>query len=114
MAEILSLRAQKIPLDLPSCGSVFLSSPSSKITNTVPGKLIEEAGLKGYRIGGAEISKKHANFIVNVGNATAEDVIQLVRYIKERISEIYSLSLKCEIKYVDENGIIKNLDAMKY
>ena len=73
-------RAQKHPLDLPNCGSVF-KNPKPQIA----AKLIEEAGCKGYRIGDAQISEKHANSIVNLGHATAKDVLALIRYVRDRV-----------------------------
>ena len=69
-------RIESQPLDMPSAGSVFRNPEGMSA-----GKLIEDAGLKGYTIGGAMISPKHANFIVNIGNATYEDIIELIEYI---------------------------------
>lgn len=71
-------RQKTQPIDFPNCGSVF--------RNPLPnyaGKLIEDAGLKGYRIGNAMVSEKHANFIVNIGGATAKDILDLISYIQE-------------------------------
>lgn len=110
--NILSLREKKIPLNLPSCGSVFLRNSISELNSIPPGKLIEDAGLKGYQIGGAQVSHKHANFIENTGAATAKDVIHLVRYVKRIVSTTYPYTLKCEVRYIDENGTIKNLDKV--
>ena len=61
--------------------------------------MIEKSGLKGYRIGGAEISQKHAGFIINRGDATAEDVMSLVKHIKKTVIENYGVELECEIRY---------------
>lgn len=79
------------PLDKPSAGSVFRNPPGMSA-----GKLIEDAGLKGYIHGGAMISDKHANFIINNGTATYEDIIMLIDYIKERIKIIYDIDLILE------------------
>ena len=79
------------PLDKPSAGSVFRNPEGLSA-----GKLIEDAGLKGYKIGGAEISTKHANFIVNNGTATYEDILELIDYTKKKIKEIYNIDLILE------------------
>ena len=79
------------PLDKPSAGSVFRNPEGLSA-----GKLIEDAGLKGYKIGGAEISTKHANFIVNNGDATYEDILELIDYTKKKIKEIYNIDLILE------------------
>jgi UDP-N-acetylmuramate dehydrogenase len=67
------------------------------------GKLIEDAGLKGYTVGGAQISTKHAGFTVNCGNATSNDVRALIDYVKGVISSTYNVDLECEIIYVPYN-----------
>ena len=79
------------PLDKPSAGSVFRNPEGLSA-----GKLIEDAGLKGYKIGGAEISTKHANFIVNTGDTTYEDILELIDYTKKKIKEIYNIDLILE------------------
>ena len=76
IADILAVRTRKQPLDCPSCGSVFKRPPGY-----YAGALIEEAGLKGERVGGAEVSRKHAGFILNTGRASAGDVYRLIRRI---------------------------------
>jgi UDP-N-acetylmuramate dehydrogenase len=81
------------PYNLPSCGSVF--------RNPLPhfaAKLIEQAGLKGYQIGNAEVSQLHANFILNRGGATATDIFQLIQYIQAKIQDRYSIHLETEVK----------------
>lgn len=97
MQEILHLRAQKQPLDHPSCGSVFKRPPGY-----YAGALIEEAGLKGERIGGAEISCKHAGFILNVADASAADVYALMRRIEERVFERFGVRLEREVRLVGD------------
>ena len=88
-------RKEKQPLDLPSAGSVF-----KRPLGYYAGELIEKCGLKGYRIGGAEVSEKHAGFIVNRGDATASDVISLIDHIKSTVMENYGVELDCEVKYI--------------
>lgn len=81
----------------PSCGSVF-----KRIQGIGAGRLIEQAGLKGMRIGGAEVSRKHSNFIINADNAKADDVIQLIQYIKEKIKHKFGYELETEIRIIGE------------
>lgn len=95
----LMLQRKKIqPLNLPNCGSVFRNPP-----NNYAGKLIESCGLKGKRVGNAEISKQHANFIVNHGNATSNDVETLISIIKTTVFEKYGIELVCEVKTLGNN-----------
>lgn len=89
-------RRQTQPWNYPSCGSVF--------RNPLPhyaGQLIEEAGLKGYRIGGAQVSEVHSNFIVNKGDATASDVLGLISYIKETVYQKFGVKMEAEVKLVE-------------
>lgn len=90
-------RATTQPLSLPSCGSVF-RNPSG----THAGHLIESAGLKGLRRGGAQISDKHANFIVNLGGARAEDVLWLIHHAQETVQKKYGIELETEVRVVGE------------
>lgn len=95
--ELNRIRLNKQPLDKPSCGSVFVNpKPHSA------GKLIEQAGLKAYKIGGAEVSQKHANFIINVGDAKAQDIYQLICFVQKRIKEKFSIDLKTEVRFLGE------------
>ena len=90
-------RLESQPLNYPNAGSVF-KNPEG----TYAGKLIEELGLKNYHINDAYISEKHANFIVNKGNATSKDIINLIKYIKEQVKEKYNIGVELEqriIKY---------------
>lgn len=93
--EVMESRRQRRidsqPLNLPSAGSVFRNPDGLSA-----GKLIEDIGLKGYTVGGAEVSTKHANFIVNTGNATADDIIELIEYIKKRVLHEYGINLVLE------------------
>lgn len=93
MHRLTELRESKQPLEYPSCGSVF-KRPEGHYT----GKLIQDAGLQGYRIGGAEISKKHAGFIVNIDGATATDYTDMITYIQKRIMEEYGVALETEVR----------------
>jgi UDP-N-acetylmuramate dehydrogenase len=97
--ENIAWRNEKQPqvLQYPSCGSVF-----KKIEGIGAGRLIEKAGLKGIRIGGAEVSEKHANFIVNTGNAKANDVLELIKYIQEEVKRKLGYLLETEITIVGE------------
>lgn len=83
--------------EYPSCGSVF-----KKIEGIGAGRLIEQADLKGMRIGGAEISRKHANFIVNLGNAKAMDVLALIHYVQKEVKQKFGYALDTEITVVGE------------
>ncbi|WP_096435502.1 UDP-N-acetylmuramate dehydrogenase [Alteribacter populi] len=90
-------RRQSQPWNYPCCGSVF--------RNPLPhyaGQLIEQSGLKGYSIGGAQISTMHANFIVNKGDATAKDVLKLINHIKDTISREYDIKMATEVEWVGE------------
>ena len=84
-------RAASQDLSHPSCGSVFRNPEAAPA-----GKLIDDAGLKGYTIGGASVSYKHANFIINSNNATYTDIIKLIKYIKKQIKKIYDIDLVLE------------------
>ncbi len=95
MKDILALRAQKQPLDYPSCGSVF-----KRPAGYYAGALIEETGLKGKRIGGAMISRKHAGFILNAGNAKAVDVYALIQLIEARVLDRFGVRLEREVKLI--------------
>lgn len=79
------------PLNMPSAGSVFRNPPDA-----YAGELIEKSNLKGYTIGGAKISEKHANFIVNAGNATGEDIVKLIRKTQKEVKDNYNVTLKLE------------------
>jgi UDP-N-acetylmuramate dehydrogenase len=97
MEDILALRAGKQPLNYPSCGSVF-----KRPVGYYAGALIEEAGLRGRRIGGAMISRKHAGFILNVDNAKAVDVYALIQLIEARVLGRFGVQLEREVKLIGE------------
>ena len=90
-------RLSSQPLEYPSAGSVF-RNPSEDI---FAGKLIEDLGLKGYKIGGAKISEKHANFIINDGDATGEDIKALIDLVKEKVKEKYNIELHVEQRFIN-------------
>lgn len=98
MDELTFLRTSKQPLEYPSCGSVF-KRPIGHFT----GKLIQDAGLQGLTWGGAQISKKHAGFIVNIDGATATDYIELIEHIQEVILEKFDVELEREVRIIGES-----------
>ncbi len=100
MLNDLRTRRTKFPRKEPNCGSVFLSTSEMHATVGPPGKIIEEAGLKGERCGQAQVSHKHANFIVNLGGASSRDVLCLIARIRTLIRERIGFDLCCEVRYV--------------
>lgn len=98
MDELNTQRINKQPLSLPSAGSVF-----KRPQGYFAGKLIEDAGLRGYTLGGAQVSDKHCGFIVNKDGATAEDIINLIEYVKGRVRELFGVELETEVKIVGED-----------
>lgn len=105
---ILRSRRLKFPNKLPNCGSVFVSDPAMYADYGPPGKVIEDAGLKGVRRGAATISELHANFIVNEGGATAKDVLELIYLARESVQANTGYALKAEAIYIEPNGILKS------
>lgn len=93
MDEYAKIRKEKQPIEYPSAGSTF-----KRGTDIITAKLIDEAGLKGYSIGDAQISEKHAGFIINKGNATAKDVLDLAKYAQEKVFEKFGKNIELEIK----------------
>lgn len=91
------VRLSKQPLDMPSCGSVFVNPPGHK-----SGQLVEQCGLKGFSIGGAKVSEKHANFIVNTGTATALDIHQVIQHVKSIVMAQVGVALRTEVVYLGE------------
>lgn len=94
---LLARRKESQPIGEPSCGSVFTNPPGHHAA-----KLIESAGLKGFRIGGAVVSTKHANFIINEGTATAAELEHLIAYVKATVQQQYGIELKPEVRIVGE------------
>lgn len=95
MEANLAKRKKSQPLNMPSCGSVFKNPEGASAA-----KMIDELGLKGTKVGGAQISEKHANFIVNLGDAKATDVCELMRIAKTRVQEVYGIELKPEVRLI--------------
>jgi len=92
MDDFMSRRISKQPLEYPSAGSVFKRYPGRYTA-----QMIDEAGLKGASVGGAQVSEKHAGFIINTGSATCADVTELIRQIKEKIYEQFGICIECEL-----------------
>ena len=97
--QLLEQRSKTQPTNQPSCGSVFKNPPGD-----FAARLIEQAGLKGYALGGACVSEKHANFIVNTGNATAAEIEDLITYVQYKVEEIHGIKLQTEVCMVGERG----------
>lgn len=97
MKSMLDRRRDTQPLGLPSCGSVFRNPPGD-----YSARLIEAAGLKGSSIGGAEVSTKHANFIINRDDATASDIEKLIEHVRKAVLEAHGVNLKHEVRIVGE------------
>ncbi|MBQ6585732.1 MAG: UDP-N-acetylmuramate dehydrogenase [Coriobacteriales bacterium] len=93
MAELKQRREEKQPLEMPSAGSTF-----KRPEGAYAGKLIQDAGLKGYTIGGAQVSTKHSGFIVNAGGATAADVRALIRHVQQKVQEDSGYLLEPEVR----------------
>jgi UDP-N-acetylmuramate dehydrogenase len=93
-------RRLKFPLKQPNCGSVFVSDPTHFGSAGAPGKIIETCGLKGTRFGDAMVSPRHANFIVNLGHATCDDVLHLIHFVHDRVQKQLGIRLSAEVRYV--------------
>ena len=113
----INYRNERQPLEYPSCGSVFKNVPVGKVSVEVSEKfkdvtktdpfpviptaaLIHEAGLKGYTIGGAKVSEKHPNFIINIGNATSADILAVLNFVKSKIKQEYDVNLEVEVEII--------------
>ena len=90
-------RLENQPIEYPSAGSTF-----KRGDDFITAKLIDEAGLKGYSIGGAEVSIKHSGFVINKGDATAKDVLDLVKYVKDEIKKKFNKEIELEIELIGE------------
>lgn len=105
LAECMAKRKATQPLNMPNAGSTFKRlehGAADTPTQIAPGYYIEQAGLKGYRIGGAEVSTVHANFIVNAGGATASDIKELSEFVQSKVAEKFGITLKREIILLGE------------
>lgn len=96
MENLLARRRATQPMGKPSCGSVFRNPAGDKGAAT----LIQECGLKGFTVGGAQVSETHANFIVNNGNATADDVLKIMHTMQEKVKEASGVNLQPEVKFL--------------
>lgn len=103
MDDLTYKRESKQPLEYPSCGSVFKRPPGY-----FAGKLIQDCGLQGMRIGGAEVSLKHAGFIVNVDKATASEYISLIRHVQTTVKQKFEIDLEPEVKIIGEDITVEN------
>ena len=97
MDELKQRRVEKQPLDMPSAGSTF-----KRPEGYFAGKLIMDAGLRGFSVGGAQISEKHCGFVVNTGKATANDVLTLIREVQKRVRDKFGVELETEVKFLGE------------
>nr|WP_225428478.1 UDP-N-acetylmuramate dehydrogenase [Apilactobacillus kunkeei] len=98
MDRLNELRESKQPLELPSCGSVF-----KRPEGYFAGKLIHDAGLQGYQSGGAQVSKKHAGFIVNIDNATATDYLNVIKHVQETVYAKNKVHLETEVRIIGQD-----------
>jgi UDP-N-acetylmuramate dehydrogenase len=97
MEDIRKRRVEKQPLEFPSAGSTF-----KRPAGYFAGKLIQDSGLSGYSVGGAAVSEKHNGFVINKGNATAQDVLTLMEAVKEEVYRQFQVELTPEVKIIGE------------
>ena len=95
MSEYMQFRREKQPLEYPSAGSTF-----KRGSNFITARLIDDAGLKGYSIGGAQVSEKHAGFIINKNNATAQDILDLIEYVQDTVLKKFNKKIELEVKII--------------
>jgi len=94
-SKFLKMKREKQVLDVPSAGCIFKNPPGSQFTC---GQMIDTLGLKGRRIGGSEVSARHANFILNTGGATSKDMLALIGLVRDKVKESYDIDLELEVK----------------
>ena len=97
MAELREQRVTKQPLEYPSAGSTF-KRPEGHFA----GKLIMDAGLRGYQVGGAQVAEKHCGFVINKDNATAADIVQLMQDVSAKVEKQFGVKLEPEVKMIGE------------
>ena len=97
MAELRQKRLEKQPLEFPSAGSTF-----KRPEGYFAGKLIQDAGLRGYQVGDAQVSEKHCGFVINRGNASAADILQLIRDVQQKVKETFGVTLETEVRILGE------------
>lgn len=112
MRAILAERRRKFPRKEPNCGSVFKSHPAMYAEVGPPGAAIERLGFKGQRVGGALVSPRHANFIVNAGGATARDVLTLIARIGDTVEVATGYRMQAEACFVSADGVIRPADSV--
>lgn len=95
MVELMGRRREKQPLEFPSAGSTF-KRPEGQFA----GKLIQDCGLRGYAVGGAQVSEKHCGFVINRGGATSGDILQVIRDVQKTVEEKTGFFLECEVRYI--------------
>ena len=98
MAELREKRVEKQPLEYPSAGSTF-----KRPEGYFAGKLIMDAGLRGYAVGDAQVSEKHCGFVINRGNATAAEILQLMKDVQERVKKQSGVTLEPEVKMIESS-----------
>lgn len=98
--DLMKRRAERQPLNYPSAGSTF-----KRPSGFYAGKLIEDSGLKGVNIGGAEVSDKHSGFIINKDNATAKDILKLIEHVQKTVDEIHGVVLEPEVRIIGEDSL---------
>lgn len=104
---ILAARRAKFPKVRANCGSVFVSDPKLYSLIGPPGMAIEKAGLKGFAVGGAQISPDHANFIVNNGRARSADVLALIGLARHRVHDLTGVAMEAEVRHLSPNGVMR-------
>ena len=97
MRELTELRTSKQPLEYPSAGSTF-----KRPEGYFAGKLIMDAGLRGYQVGGAQVAEKHCGFVINKDNATAADVVQLMADVAQKVQKEFGVTLEPEVKFLGD------------
>ena len=97
MDDLRQKRVSKQPLECPSAGSTF-----KRPEGYFAGKLIQDSGLKGFTVGGAQVSEKHSGFVINKGNATAADVMELIRQVTAKVKEDTGVTMEPEVKQIGE------------
>ena len=95
MADLAQRRRDKQPLNYPSAGSTF-----KRPEGYFAGRLIEDAGLKGVSVGGAQVSEKHAGFLINRGGASCDDMLRLIELVQSRVREAFGVELECEVRII--------------
>lgn len=95
MDDLIGRRKDKQPLEYPSAGSTF-KRPEGQFA----GKLIQDSGLRGYAVGGAQVSEKHCGFVINKGGASSDDILKLIDHIRKTVLENTGIALECEVRYI--------------